>query len=141
MTVTRTIYADVPLGLAAICKAAGFPLADTSWRYGALGTVGGVGSVGKASSAGRTSDERERKRRGTRLERDAWLSDAYLHRMMRKHCCHGKSDMANQFIVRSDKDSTEVIDGNLTITTSGNNVDLTGCHLRVLVKDGCTEIH
>ena len=69
----------------------------------------------------------------------------------------GKSDVANPFIVRSDKYWTEVIDGNLTITvkiakkygkdivltttTSGKNVDLTGTNLRIIVKNGFTEIH
>jgi len=107
--------------------------------------------------AKRVSDENERKRLYTLLKRDQWLSDPYLHRMMRKHFRHGKSDVANQFIVRSDKYSTEVIDGNLTITvkiakkygkdivltttTSGKNVDLTGTNLRIIVKNGFTEIH
>ena len=107
--------------------------------------------------AKRTSDEGERKRLYTLLKRDEWLSDTYLHRMMRKHFRHGKSGVANQFIVRSDKYSTEVIDGNLTITvkiakkygndivltttTSGKNVNLTGNNLRIIVKDGVTEIH
>ena len=107
--------------------------------------------------AKRVSDENERKRLYTLLKRDQWLSDPYLHRMMRKHLRHGKSDVANPFIVRSDKYWTEVIDGNLTITvkiakkygkdivltttTSGKNVDLTGTNLRIIVKNGFTEIH
>jgi len=76
---------------------------------------------------------------------------------MRKHFRHGKSEVANQFIVRSDRFVTEVIDGRLTITiriakkygsdivltttTSGKNVDLTGSNLRVIVKEGFAEIH
>lgn len=40
MKVTRTVYADVPQELAAICKAAGFLRADIWRRYGALGNVG-----------------------------------------------------------------------------------------------------
>ncbi|MCD8503593.1 MAG: transposase, partial [Burkholderiaceae bacterium] len=199
MKVTRTIYADVPPGLAAICKAAGFLRADIWRRYGALGNVGKSASAlrteivrkkiydtlhidgtiraettkdivndiltYKAAAklkvrqaiATRTSDENERKRLYTLLKRDEWLSDTYLHRQMRKHFRHGKSQVANQFIVRSDKYSTEVIDGKLTITvkiakkygnhivltttTSGKNVDLTGSNLRIIVKDGFTEIH
>lgn len=204
MKVTRTIYADVPHGLAAICKAAGFLRADIWRRYGALGHVGKSASAlrteivrkkiydtlhidgtiraettkdivndiltYKAAAklkvrqaiAKRASDENERKRLYTLLKRDEWLSDTYLHRMMRKHLRHGKSQVANQFIVRSDKYSTEVIDGKLTITvkiakkygnqqygnhlvltttTSGKNVDLTGSNLRIIVKDGFTEIH
>ena len=199
MKVTRTIYADVPQELAAICKAAGFLRADIWRRYGALGNVGVSASAVRTeivekkiydnllidgtiraettkdivndiltykaaaklkvrqAIAKRTSDENERKRLYTLLKRDEWLSDSYLHRMMRKHFRHGKSKVANQFIVRSDKFATEVIDGKLTITiriakkygrditltttTSGKNVDLTGSNLRIIVKDGFAEIH
>lgn len=107
--------------------------------------------------AKRTSDENERKRLYTLLKRDEWLADPFLHRQMRKHFRHGKSEVANQFIVRSDKYSTEVVNGKmvvtvriakkygdnivLTTTTSGKNVDLSGSNLRIIVKDGFTEIH
>jgi hypothetical protein len=107
--------------------------------------------------AKRTTDELERKRLYTLLKRDEWLSDSYLHRMMRKHFRHGRSKVANQFIVRSDRFFTEVVNGKLTIvvkiakkygsniilttTTSGKNVDLTGSNLRIIVKEGFTEIH
>lgn len=199
MKVTRTIYADVPQELAAICKAAGFLRADIWRRYGALGNVGATASAVRTeivekkiyngllidgtiraettkdivndiltykaaaklkvrqAIAKRTSDENERKRLYTLLKRDEWLSDSYLHRMMRKHFQHGKSEVANQFIVRSDRFVTEVIDGKLTITiriakkygnditltttTSGKNVDLVGSNLRIIVKDGFTEVH
>jgi transposase len=197
--VTRTIYADVPQELTAICKAAGFLRADIWRRYGALGNIGASafdvraeifkkkiydgllidGTIRaettkdivndiltyKAAAklkvrqaiAKRTSDENERKRLYTLLKRDEWLSDSYLHRMMRKHFRHGRSKVANQFIVRSDRFISEVVNGKLTIkiriakkygsdivlttTTSGKNVDLTGRNLRVIVKDGFTEIH
>ncbi|QXX76735.1 hypothetical protein [Methylovirgula sp. HY1] len=199
MKVTRTIIADVPQHLAAICKATGYICADLWRRYGALGTVGispvairsevvekklydGLAIDGsiraettkdiindiltyKAAAkllvrraiAKRTSDESERKRLYTLLKRDEWLSDPLLHRQMRKHFRHGKSSVANQFVVRSDKFATEVVNGNLiitiriakkygndvvlTTTTSGKNVDLTGSNLRIVVKDGFTEIH
>jgi len=199
MKVTRTIYADVPQELAAICKAAGFLRADIWRRYGALGNVGASASAVRTeiiekkiydglmidgtiraettkdivndiltykaaaklkvrqAIAKRTSDESERKRFYTLLKRDEWLSDSYLHRMMRKHFRHGRSEVANQFMVRSDRFATEVIDGKLTITikiakkygsnitltttTSGKNVDLAGSNLRIIVKDGFTEIH
>ncbi|MCD8504902.1 MAG: hypothetical protein LRY49_07935 [Burkholderiaceae bacterium] len=130
MNVTRTIYADVPPGLAAICKAAGFLRADIWRRYGALGNVGKSASFMRTeivkqktydtlhidgtiraettkdvvndiltykaaaklkvrqSIAKRTSDESERKRLYILLKRDAWLSDTYLHRQMRKHFRH-----------------------------------------------------
>lgn len=107
--------------------------------------------------AQRTSDESERKRLYTLLKRDEWPSVPFLHRQMRKHFRHGKSGVANQFIVRSDRYSTEVIDNKLVITikiakkygdnivltttTSGKNVDLSGSNLRIVVKDGFTAIH
>lgn len=199
MKVTRTIYADVPPQLAAVCKVGGYIRADIWRRYGALGNVGTSASAVRSaivekniydglfidgtiraettkdivndiltykaaaklkvrqSIAKRTSDETERKRLYTLLKRDEWLSDPFLHRQMRKHFRHGKSEVANQFIVRSDKYSTQIVDGKflinvrlakkygdnivLTTTTSGKNVDLTGSNLRIIVKDGFTEIH
>ena len=107
--------------------------------------------------AARTSDESERKRLYTLLRKDQWLTDNFLHRQMRRHFRHGKSSVANQFVVRSDKYSTEVVDGylviviriaakhgtpiRLTTTSSGKNVSLSGRNLRVVVKKGLTEIH
>ncbi|MDA8383554.1 MAG: transposase [Betaproteobacteria bacterium] len=107
--------------------------------------------------AKRTSDENERKRLYTLLRSDEWLADPFLHRQMRKHFRHGKSRVANQFIVRSDRYSTEVVNGKLlvtvriakkygdnivlTTTSSGKNVDLSGSNLRIIVKDGRTAIH
>jgi transposase len=199
MKVTRTLLADTPPQLTAICKVAGYLRADIWRRYGALGNVGvsatdmrteivekkiydGLHIDGtiraettkdivndiltykaaaklkvRQSVAKRTRDENERKRLYTLLKRDEWLSDPFLHRQMRKHFRHGKSEVANQFIVRSDKYSTEVVDGRLiiviriakkygdnvvlTTTTSGKNVNLSGSNLRIIVKDGFTEIH
>lgn len=105
----------------------------------------------------RTEDKTEQKRLYTLLRKDEWQSDNFLHRQMRKHFRHGKSTVANQFIVRSDKQTTNVVDGRLAITiriakkygnditlvttSNGKNVDLTGRNLRVIVKDGRTEIH
>ena len=107
--------------------------------------------------AKRTSDENERKRLYTLLRSDEWLADPFLHRQMRKHFRHGKSRVANQIIVRSDRYSTEVVNGKLlvtvriakkygdnivlTTTSSGKNVDLSGSNLRIIVKDGRTAIH
>jgi len=107
--------------------------------------------------AARTSDEAERKRLYTLLRKDQWLTDHFLHRQMRKHFRHGKSQVANQFIVRSDKFHTEIVNGYLTIlihiaakygeairlttTSSGRNVKLSGSNLRIIVKDGFSEIH
>jgi hypothetical protein len=105
----------------------------------------------------RTNDENERKRLYTLLKADKWLEEPFLHRQMRKHFRHGKSSVANQFIVRSDRFSTEEIDGKLvvtiriarqygdnivlTTTTSGKNVVLPGSNLRIVIKNGITEIH
>ena len=107
--------------------------------------------------ARRTDVESERKRLYTLLKLDQWLAEPFLHRQMRKHFRHGKSKVANQFIVRSDKYSTAVVGGKLVITirvakkygdsivltttTSGKNVDLSGSNLRIIVKNGFTEIH
>ena len=107
--------------------------------------------------AARTGNEAERKRLFTLLRNDQWLTDNFLHRQMRKHFRHGKSHVANQFVIRSDRYATEVVDGHLVIvihiaakygdsirlttTSSGKNVNLSGKNLRVIVKDGFTEIH
>ena len=111
----------------------------------------------KSAIARRTNDEQERKRLYSMLRHGEWLSDIFLHRQMRKHFRHGVSKTSNQIIVRSDKFTSAVVDGVLTITihvakkygdniklvttTSGKNVDLTGCNLRIIVKGAVTEIH
>ena len=105
----------------------------------------------------RTSDPSERKRLYTLLKNDQWQKDPFLHRQMRQHFRHGVSHTAHQFIVRSDKHSSAVVDGRLVITirmakhyggalrlvttSNGKHVDLSGCNLRLCVKDGFTEIH
>lgn len=107
--------------------------------------------------AARTKDNTERKRLFTALKKDDWLKDNFLHRQVRKHFRHGVSHTANQFIVRSDKYDSAIISGQLVITihvakkygnnirltttSSGKNVHLTGSNLRIIVKDGCSEIH
>jgi hypothetical protein len=111
----------------------------------------------RKSVAARTQDKAERKRYYTLLRKDEWLQDNFLHRQMRKHFRHGRSHTANQFIVRSDKYSSQIIDGRLIVTirvarkfgddirlvttSSGKNVNLSGCNLRIIVRDGHTEIH
>lgn len=107
--------------------------------------------------AGRTQDQAERKRLYGLLKADLWLQDNFLHRAMRKHFRHGVSHTSNQFIVRSDRHTEETANGmlvvtikiarkygadiKLTTTTSGKNVVLKGCNLRIIVKDDRTEIH
>ena len=66
--------------------------------------------------AKRTTDPTERKRLYTLLKNDQWLDDPFLHRQMREHFRHGVSHTANQFIVRSDKHSSSIVDGRLVIT-------------------------
>jgi hypothetical protein len=107
--------------------------------------------------ARRTADSGERKRLYTLLREDRWLEAPYLHRMMRKHFRHGVSHCDNQFIVRSDKHETRVVEGRLTITikiakpygepiqlvttSNGKGIDLRGCNLRIVVKGESVEIH
>jgi hypothetical protein len=107
--------------------------------------------------AKRTSEAAERKRLYGLLRADKWLEDAYLHRMMRKHFRHGVAHCDNQFIVRSDKHESRIVNGRLVVTiriakqygepivlttnSSGKNVDLTGCNLRIILKDDRVEIH
>ena len=107
--------------------------------------------------AARTKDAVERKRLFTALKSDQWLTDNFLHRQVRKHFRHSKSSVANQFVVRSDKHISAVVDGNLVVTlkvaqkygghialvtsSSGKNVNLVGSNLRIVVKNGFTEIH
>ena len=107
--------------------------------------------------ARRTSDATERKRLYRLLGDDKWLEDTYLHRMMRKHFRHGVARCDNQFVVRSDRHESRIVGGRLTITiriarqygepivlttnSSGKNVDITGCNLRIILKDDRVEIH
>jgi len=114
------------------------------------------GKVRKAIAL-RTDDKTERKRLYTLLKSDKWLEDSFLHRQMRKHFKHGVSHTKNQFVVRSDQFKIKHVAGYLTITiriarkygdnivltttSNGTNVDLSGCNLRVIVKDDVTEIH
>ena len=199
MKVTRTLQANVPDGLVAICKSVGFVRADVWRRFGALGCVGkNADALRKAITAAnfygalpvdgtiraettkdvvndmltykaaalvkvrqavaaRTKDNAERKRLYTVLKSEKWLTDNFLHRQVRKHFRHGVSHTADQFIVRSDKHSSAVVDGKLVITiriapmygndihlittSNGKNVAIKGCNLRIVVKDGFTEIH
>ncbi len=107
--------------------------------------------------AARTEEQVERKRLFTLLRDDQWLTDNFLHRQMRKHFRHGRSSVSNQFVVRSDKYTTEVVENRLVIliriakkygapirlitTSSGKNVDLKRCNLRIVVNEGFAEIH
>ena len=105
----------------------------------------------------RTNDEAERKRLYSLIRRGEWLSDPFLHRQMRKNFRHGIGHARNQFVVRSDRFTTEIVGNRLVIsihiaskfgqditivtTTSGKNVDLSGCNLRIIVNGATTEIH
>jgi hypothetical protein len=107
--------------------------------------------------AARTQDAGQRKRMYAALKTNEWLSYNFLHRQVRKHFRHGKSRVANQFIVRSDKHTCAVVDGKLVVTikvaqkfgghielvttSNGKGVNLTGSNLRIVVMDGFTEIH
>ncbi len=105
----------------------------------------------------RTTDPTERKRLFALLRGGQWLTDNFLHRQMRKHFRHGRSQVANQFVVRSDKHTTGIVDDRLVIvvhiagrygeairlttTSNGKNVKLSGSNLRIMVKDGFAGIH
>lgn len=96
-------------------------------------------------------DEAERTRLYKLLQQGEWTQDNFLHRQMRKHFKHGHSKVNNQFVVRSDRHHTEIVDGKLVViiniaskygqpirlvtTTSGKNVDLSGKNIRIVVKD------
>ncbi|MFL6717383.1 MAG: transposase [Burkholderiaceae bacterium] len=107
--------------------------------------------------AKRTSDTTERRRLYGLLRADKWLEDSYLHRMMRKHFRHGVARCDNQFIVRSDKHESRIVNDRLvvivkiakqygepivlTTNSSGKNVDLAGCNLRIVLKGDQVEVH
>lgn len=113
--------------------------------------------VRKAIYVRAKDNEAERTRLYTLLRRGEWTQDNFLHRQMRKHFKHGHSEVNNQFVVRSDRHHTEIVNGALVVvidiaakygqpihlvtTTSGKNVDLSGKNLRIIVKDDATEIH
>ncbi len=102
-------------------------------------------------------DEAELTRLYTLLQQGEWTQDNFLHRQMRKHFKHGHSKVNNQFVVRSDKHHTEIVDGQLVVvikiaakygqpirlvtTTNGKSIDLSGKNIRIIVKDDVTEIH
>ena len=102
-------------------------------------------------------DEEEEIRLFSLLERNKWTDDPFLHRQMRKHFKHGKTHNHNQFTVRSDKHSQNVVDGKLVITvhiapkydedirlvknTTGEGVDLAGKNLRIILREKFVEIH
>lgn len=199
MSVTRTLVAELHVGLAPICKAMGWVRADIWRRYGALNNVGksnqdiraeiveakyytdlfvdgtirnettkdivndiltykaAAKALVRKAVFKRKVDKPEQRQLYTLLLQDKWLESSFLHRQMRKHFKHGKSRVANQFIVRSDKHREQVIDGCLRVTilvakkygeditlvttTSGKNVNLVGRNLRVIVKSDHVEIH
>ncbi len=76
---------------------------------------------------------------------------------MRKHFKLRHSEVNNQFVVRSDRHHSEIVDGRLVVvidiaakygqpiglitTTNSKNVDLSGKNLRIIVKGDVTEIH
>ena len=113
--------------------------------------------VRRAIYARAKDDEAELTRLYTLLRQGEWTQDNFLHRQMRKHFKHGHSEVNNQFVVRSDRHHTEIVNGQLVVTidiaakygqpirlvttTSGKNVDLSGKNLRIIVKDDATEIH
>ena len=98
-----------------------------------------------------TDVKQERKMLFTLLKKDEWIKDNFLHRKMRKHFKHGVSKTNNQFIVRSDRFTTQVVNGKMVIdiriakkygdtirlltTSNGKNVNLSKRNLRIVVGD------
>lgn len=122
--------------------------------------------VRKAIFAKAKGDQDELKRLYALLRYGDWTTEPFLHHQMRKHFKHGKSQVDNQFVVRSDKFRVEMVDDKLvvvihvaskygkpirlTTTTSGKNVHLIGKNLRIIligknlriiVRNNQTEIH
>ena len=92
-----------------------------------------------------------------KLSQEQWLQDNFLHRQMRKHFKHGRSEVNNQFIIRSDRHTETIENGLLVISvqihkkyggivklitnTNGKNVNLKNRNLRIIDKEKYYEIH
>jgi hypothetical protein len=147
----KNVYADLPIDGTIRAETTKDVVNDIlTYKVAALALV-------RKSIANRTNDQTKRKLLFKQLKSDEWLSDSFLHRKMRKHFRHGVSKTSNQFIVRSDKHSSEIEDGKLIVTikiakkygsdiklitnTNGKNVNLKSTNLRIIVKGNLTEIH
>ena len=102
----------------------------------------------------RTADPAERKRLCAALKADEWAGDPYLSRLMRKHWRRGRSKVANQIVVRSDRYRTFTLaeGGNAWLAVPGLErrqlaripLDTTVAPagtLRLILRDGKVEVH
>ncbi|CAG4931285.1 unnamed protein product, partial [Acidithrix sp. C25] len=98
----------------------------------------------------RAKDDKEELARLYTLLQDEWTKDNFRQRQMRKHFKHGHSKVNNQFVVRSDRHHTEIVDGKVVVVINiaakyGQPIRLVtttnGKNLRIIVKDDVTEIH
>lgn len=101
--------------------AAAFGVGANAWKETVRDAVADIRASREAAKArvrrtvcSRVSDESERKRLLGLLRSDAWRTDAYLSRLMRRHWKRGHNHTANQIVVRADKYRT------FTLTEGGN---------------------
>lgn len=102
--------------------------------------------------AKRTKDNGERKRLYAWLKYDRWLEDNFLHRQMRKHCKHGKTEVNDQIILDTGCYTTFEHNGQAWVKVMGlergqriaiplnTNVPPTGT-LRLILRAGLVEVH
>jgi hypothetical protein len=141
--------------------AAGFGVLANAWKETLRDAIGDIRAGREAAKVKvrlaifrRTTNEAERKRLYLALKADAWTSEPYLSRMMRKHWRHGCSRVANQIVVRADDYRTYVLTegGNVWLSIPGleprrpvripldSTVAPSGT-LRVILRGGRAEIH
>lgn len=99
-----------------------------------------------------TKDREEQKRLFQLLNKDQWIDNPYLRRVMRKACSRGHNRTYNQIIVRSDNYKTFHIGGKAWIKIPGlkkgqriviplNTSKAPTGTLRVILKDNEVEVH
>jgi IS605 OrfB family transposase len=99
-----------------------------------------------------TSDPDKQKRLYTTLKGNAWVDDLYLVRMMRKYWHRGHNHTYNQIVVRADNYRTFINNGKAWVAIPGLDKGKRICvplntsvapsgTLKVILRDGCVEIH
>jgi IS605 OrfB family transposase len=102
--------------------------------------------------AKRTTDPAERQRLYTLLKADAWLSDPYLRRMMRKYYRRGHTSVANQIVLSQGRYRSFLRNGQAWLDVMSlergqriaiplNTNRLPAGTLRLLIRDGKVEVH
>jgi IS605 OrfB family transposase len=141
--------------------AAAFGLPANAWKETLRDAVGDIVALREAAKLHvrkaihlHTGDSVERRRLYGALKRDAWTTDPYLRRMMRRHWKHLRSRASNQIVVRADDYRTfQLADGgNVWLSIPGLERRKTGKiplnttvaprgTLRVLLRSGRVEVH